>query len=147
MSQGKFEDLTGKRFSMLTVLYRTNDYIQPSGQHKRMWHCRCDCGIECDIRAADLKSGNTKSCGCFQQISRGKSSFKDLTGKTYGRLTVLYRLPNHVTVSGQQKTMWRCKCSCGNECDVYTAQLKNGKESCGCLAKEVRVLKKAEKTS
>ena len=29
LSQGKFEDLSGKRFGMLTVLYRTNDYIQP----------------------------------------------------------------------------------------------------------------------
>ena len=118
MSQGKFEDLTGKKFYMLTVLYRAADYVQPSGQHKRMWHCICDCGKECDIRAADLKSGNTRSCGCFQQYSRGKSSFEDLTGKRFGRLTVLYRLPDHVTPSGQKQRMWCCKCDCGNECDV-----------------------------
>ena len=61
MSQGKFEDLTGMVFGKLIVLHRAQDYVQPSGQHKRMWHCRCECGNECDIRANDLKSGNTKS--------------------------------------------------------------------------------------
>lgn len=72
MTQGVFEDLSGQHFGKLTVIHRTADYVQPSGQHKRMWHCICECGVECDVRAADLKSGNTKSCGCFQQFSRGK---------------------------------------------------------------------------
>lgn len=44
-------------------------------------YCKCDCVNECcDVRAADLKSGNTKSCGCYQKESRGKSSLEDLTG-------------------------------------------------------------------
>lgn len=143
---GKFEDLTGKQFGKLTVIYRAEDYIQPSGQHKRMWHCKCACGNECDVRAADLKTGNTKSCGCFQQSSRGQSSFEDLTGKEFGRFTVLFRLPNHETPSGQKQRMWRCKCKCGNECDVYATQLKNGKKSCGCIALEERRKKETAKT-
>ena len=77
---GKFIDLTGTKIGMLTIMYRTDDYIQPSSQHKRVWHCKCDCRNECDVRAADLKSGNTKSCGCYQKKSRGKSSLEDLTG-------------------------------------------------------------------
>ncbi|MBR4144178.1 MAG: zinc-ribbon domain-containing protein [Lachnospiraceae bacterium] len=134
---GKFEDLTNKQFYKLTVLYRAADYVQPSGQHKRMWHCKCECGNECDVRASDLKSGNTRSCGCFQQFSRGKAVFEDLQGKTFGRLTVLYRLPDHITTSGQRKLMWHCRCSCGNECDVYSSLLRKGlKKSCGCLNKE-----------
>ena len=141
MSQGKFEDLTGKRFYKLKVLYRADDYIQPSGQRKRMWHCVCDCGKECNVRAADLKSGNTRSCGCFQQYSRGKSSFEDLTGKEFGRLKVLYRLPDHVTPSGQKQRMWHCRCECGAECDVYATRLKNGKRSCGCISDEERAEK------
>lgn len=59
MSQGRFEDLSGATFGKLTVLYRAEDYVQPSGQHKRMWHCRCACGNECDVRASDLKSGKS----------------------------------------------------------------------------------------
>ena len=142
---GKFEDLTGKRFGKLTVLYRAEDYVQPSGQRKRMWHCKCDCGNECDIRAADLKTGNTRSCGCFQQSSRGKSTFEDLTGKEFERLTVLFRLPDHITPSGQKQRMWRCKCTCGKECDVYGTQLKNGKKSCGCIAEEEKKRKETAK--
>ena len=139
------EDLTGRIFGKLTVLYRAEDYIQPSGQHKRMWHCKCECGNECNIRASDLKSGNTKSCGCFQKFSRGKSSFKDLTGEHFGKLTVLYRLPDHITPSGQKQRMWHCKCECGNECDVYATQLKKGKNSCGCVLEEERKSKAIEK--
>ena len=73
-----FEDLTGKKYGSLKVLHRAEDYIQPSGQHKRMWHCVCDCGNECDVRANDIKSGNTTSCGC--QSSRKRSvGLVDLT--------------------------------------------------------------------
>ena len=140
------EDLTGRIFGKLTVLYRAEDYIQPSGQHKRMWHCKCECGNECNIRASDLKSGNTKSCGCFQKFSRGKSSFKDLTGEHFGKLTVLYRLPDHITPSGQKQRMWHCKCKCGNECDVYATQLKKEKNSCGCVLEEERKNKAIEKS-
>lgn len=133
---GKFEDLTGNVYGKLKVIYRAKDYIQPSGQHKRMWHCQCECGKECDVRANDLKSGNTTSCGCFQQEARGKKNFEDLIGKRFGRLTVLYRMPNHITPSGQTKTIWKCKCDCGKECEVYATQLRKGKESCGCVSEE-----------
>jgi hypothetical protein len=35
--------------------------------------------------------------------------------------------------------MWRCKCDCGNEIDVYASQLKNGSKcSCGCIKEEKR---------
>lgn len=49
-----FENLVGQRFGFLTVKDREKDYIQPSGQHKRMWRCVCDCGKECVVRAGDL---------------------------------------------------------------------------------------------
>lgn len=141
---GNFMDLAGIRFGKLTVLYRAEDHIQPSGQHKRVWHCKCDCGNECNVRANDLKSGNTTSCGCVQQESRGKSQLQDFTGQRFGKLVVLYRIPNHITPSGQQQRMWRCRCDCGKIIDVYAAQIKRGLTSCGCIKEEARKQKKQE---
>lgn len=47
------------------------------------WRCRCDCGNVRDVRAEDLKSGNSKSCGCIQRekararfLTHGKSKTK-----------------------------------------------------------------------
>lgn len=51
----------------------------------------------------------------------------DLTGNSYGDLTVLERAPNQ-----NKAIMWRCRCSCGNECVVWSNNLKNGhSKSCG----------------
>lgn len=61
------------------------------------------------------------------------SNFKDLTGMTFNRLTVIERAPN----KGKQ-TMWRCLCDCGNVCIVRCDHLKDGHtKSCGCYNHEV----------
>lgn len=57
----------------------------------------------------------------------------DLTGQTFGRLTVLGR--------SQRRTKWQihwdCVCECGNTCDVGGKSLRTGDvRSCGCLRKE-----------
>jgi len=56
-------DLKGQRFGRLVVLYETGE--RKCGQV--VWHCRCDCGSEVDIRGGDLASGHTTSCGCYQR--------------------------------------------------------------------------------
>ena len=55
---GKIVDLTGTKIDMLTVMYRTDDYIQSSCQHKRV-HCKCDCRNECEVYASHLKKGKS----------------------------------------------------------------------------------------
>lgn len=65
VSERRFKDLTGQVFGRLTVLYRVDDYIDDSGNHRVMWHCICECGNEKDIRGTNLTSGVTKSCGCI----------------------------------------------------------------------------------
>lgn len=58
----------------------------------------------------------------------------DLTGQTFGRLTVLRRVANRGS-----KPFWACRCECGNEVETWTsgAQLRNGDtSSCGCLHRE-----------
>ena len=67
-------DLTGKKFGRLTVIKRDEDRIQPSGQHKARWLCKCDCGNPnlISVDGYNLKSGHTKSCGCFNSECASK---------------------------------------------------------------------------
>lgn len=43
---GKFFDLTGKRFGMLTVLGRAENKYSKISKPIVMWKCLCDCGGE-----------------------------------------------------------------------------------------------------
>jgi hypothetical protein len=56
---------------------------------------------------------------------------QDLSGRTFGNLTVLRRdsLPRR-----RAGRVWVCKCACGNEVSVETSRLTSaGKVHCGCL--------------
>lgn len=57
----------------------------------------------------------------------------DLTGRVFGRLTVISPAPH----SPPEKTRWNCLCVCGNTPVVSTSELQTGDtKSCGCLARE-----------
>lgn len=59
----------------------------------------------------------------------------DMTGRKFGRLTVIKRAPS--AKSGNIR--WFCSCECGNETIVYGSHLRNGNtKSCGCLEREVK---------
>ncbi len=45
----------------------------------------------------------------------------DLTGKRFGRWTVLSRAPNR-----KRALMWLCRCDCGNIVEVHGTSLKSG---------------------
>lgn len=52
----------------------------------------------------------------------------DLSGKKFGRLTVLEKAP-----SKNKRTMWKCKCDCGKIKDIGAVELiKGSSKSCGC---------------
>lgn len=57
----KLKDLTGIKFNRLTVIER----VENDKHGKARWLCECDCGNFTTASSGDLKSGNTKSCGCF----------------------------------------------------------------------------------
>jgi hypothetical protein len=60
------------------------------------------------------------------------AQFIDLTGRIFGRLTVVERGPNRSGTSA-----WRCRCSCGIEKIVRGIYLTTGEiTSCGCYRKE-----------
>lgn len=57
------DNLVGQRFGRLVVLREG-----PKTKSGRVrWHCICDCGNELDVYGPSLKSGNTKSCGCYHR--------------------------------------------------------------------------------
>ena len=58
----KCQDLTGKKFGNLTVISKSD-----SINRKSYWICKCDCGNKTIVRASNLKSGHTKSCGCYKK--------------------------------------------------------------------------------
>lgn len=42
--------------------------LYPCDYKKRgsiIWHCKCECGNECDVESYCLRHGNTQSCGCI----------------------------------------------------------------------------------
>ena len=58
---------------------------------------------------------------------------EDLTGKKYGRLTVIGEKPNTYGKNGKATIYWNCICDCGKEVCVYNSDLKSKKTtSCGC---------------
>ena len=54
--------LTGLRFGRLIVVSRGRN----DKWNQTTWHCRCDCGAEKSISGANLRKGNTASCGCYK---------------------------------------------------------------------------------
>lgn len=64
---GKFIDLTGRRFFRLTVLSIAETRRNSQGKTITMWRVHCDCGNELVVSGGSLRSGNTKSCGCFNK--------------------------------------------------------------------------------
>lgn len=124
------ERMIGRQFDRLTVVRE----VRKDGAKKRYWLCRCVCGNEKVVEESHLKSGHTRSCGCYRRdLLRGKAI--DLTGERYGRLVVL----------GPEKDAdgsvrgWRCRCDCGRISVFQKGNLRAGAtKSCGCLQREQR---------
>lgn len=65
------------------------------------------------------------------------SKLIDLTGKKFGRLTVIERVGTHIASCGAKAPTWLCKCECGRDCIVMANSLRSGKtKSCGCIRRE-----------
>lgn len=60
------EDLTGRKFNLLTV----------RGRDGKLFIAKCECGGEIKVRASNIKSGNTKSCGCLRKLVGNDHKFR-----------------------------------------------------------------------
>lgn len=108
-----------KKFVLLIVIEKTSEEYSDGSF---LYLCQCDCGKFAKLPSSRLKSGHNKTCGdLIHQV-------KDLVGKKFGRLMF-------VDYVGRKngKTLWSCKCDCGNTTIADSNSLKHGAiVSCGC---------------
>ena len=127
------EDIIGKKFGDLTVV----SLSEPTPSGKRRWLCKCTCGNTTVVSEDNLKRGHTKSCGCRKN--------PDLTGKVFGKLTVI-RLSDRRGPRGERTTpLWECRCECGAITYKSTDTLRNsGLSMCAECAKKYAMSKARE---
>jgi len=85
--------MEGLKFNRLTIV----NYSLTDKWRQRNWNCICDCGNLIIASTANLKSSNTKSCGCLQKekaaISGANSATTHGLSKTKdGKKTRLFRI-------------------------------------------------------
>lgn len=81
-------DMIGKKFGRLTVV--EFDRLQ---KHKAYWKCVCECGLTVVADGNNLRSGNTKSCGCMRrEIAAGQGKANRTHGESHGNRTRLYTI-------------------------------------------------------
>lgn len=71
--KGECSDLTGMRFNRLTVVR----LFERTQRRRYVWLCKCDCGNMVKTTSEHLKSGHTKSCGCWNNERIAKVNFKN----------------------------------------------------------------------
>lgn len=113
----EFPSLIGKRFGKLTVV----EQLPSTARGQRRWLCKCDCGGEHIATSGNLNSGHSTNCGCKKS--------PDLTGKVFGRLTVVGRSDKRNPRGARTTPMWECRCECGNITYKATDTLTNPDES------------------
>ena len=93
-----------------------------------VWLCHCDCGNKkAYATTSNLNTGKHKSCGCVKKDGTRQPSFKDLTGKIFGK----WKVVKHKKI--KNRTYWLCKCECGNTAHIMSNTLNSGhSKSCGC---------------
>ena len=81
-------DMAGQKYGRLTVV--ALDRVE---NRRAYWKCMCDCGLTVVAAAGNLRSGNTKSCGCLHReavIAVGKRNTTH--GESHSNRTRLYTI-------------------------------------------------------
>lgn len=91
------KNILGDKYNRLTVI----EFDRLEKNKGAFWKCRCDCGTIKVVNSHDLRSGNTKSCGCY---------FKEIAGKS----TTTHGHATNYKVSGSYKSWRSMKSRCNN---------------------------------
>ncbi len=120
--------VVGEKYGRLTI-------VSDGGKNKHsktIVNCQCECGNTCTVILSRLKSGLTKSCGCYKTETTSERTRVDYTGLVHGRLTLLKDVG-----SKNGSRMWLSQCECGNLHVVQASAVAYGNIlSCGCLFTE-----------
>lgn len=120
----------GTRFGRLTVLER----LGSDRFGRSVFLCLCDCGTECSVRGADLRSKHSKSRGCLRGIAIQKRH-EPVQLKEFGTVFVLGKADPEHQHGVAPATLWVVVCKvCGRRCfEATTKQLRAGTARCECL--------------
>ena len=122
--------MIGKTFGRLTVLEKMYTKKGRGAYYK----CQCSCGNIAIVQGTMLRSGNSRSCGCYNKDRIRETSFKDLTGQRFGKLVVVKRVDDLVQENGRRRVRFLCQCDCGGYIVTTRDTLVAGEVmSCGCL--------------
>ena len=114
--------MIGMKFGRWTVVGETPQ----SNSGEKRWQCRCDCGTERSVLERSLLYGGSVSCGCLRKENARRKVSLDLSGQTFGELTVIHKAEYQRKNGG---IWWTCQCSCGNTYDVPGTLLVNGRRT------------------
>ncbi len=124
--QRRFKDETGKTYGKLTVLR-----FEGMRKGQPYFVCRCNCGREVSVRGPNLRSGNTRSCGCSRKKSGNRQRGK-----------MVLKVFSHNLVLGKAgpalpKTQWVTICKFCHRPGFHTERkLRTGKALfCKCLTR------------
>ena len=100
----------GKKYGRLTIIEPTGGKTQ---DRKKIYKCKCDCGNIHYAEISNLKSENTKSCGCLHERNKKqKPDYSiDLTGEYFGKQQVIKENGRN----GKGEVVWLLRCDCGRE--------------------------------
>lgn len=146
----KQKDWTGFKNGNLTVIgkdierYNKDKERVKNGEIKRfntLWICKCKCGNTISLSCNKL----TKVTCCNK--CKDKTFAKDLSGKKFGKWTVINRNYERTEQDKRDKkyprVYWNCICKCGNKATISTSHLKSGKSTqcLNCYYKEMPKIK------
>jgi len=66
LNEKRRQSMIGKKFGKLTVLAIANWQLR-NGTRRYRYQVRCECGLEKTVDGDNLRSGETKSCGCLRR--------------------------------------------------------------------------------
>lgn len=81
-------DLVGEKYGRLTVV--EFDRLE---RRKSYWKCVCDCGLTVVVPGNNLRTGNTKSCGCLhREMMQAQGKANKQHGESHNSRTRLYTI-------------------------------------------------------